>query len=150
MKVSRPMAAVLLMAWTLSSGCTTMREIPPAQYNARPERSGLRVETRDGLVYTFDYATFDPDSLTGYHSRSEVEGTLDQVAVVSIALSDIQHLTSRSVNWTRTGLVGGGVIVGLIAAGVTAAHRNDNGSNTSGGGKGCLYCGPAFAPASGR
>ena len=38
----------------------------------------MRVETRDGLVYEFDYATYDPDSLTGYRLRTELEGPVDQ------------------------------------------------------------------------
>jgi hypothetical protein len=57
--------------WLAASSCTSLREIPRADYSAVPERKGVRVETRDGLVYDFDYAAFTGDSLTGYRHRAE-------------------------------------------------------------------------------
>lgn len=134
---SRGLGLALLLAWATSAGCTTMREVPRGEYAAQPQRKALRVETRDGLVYVFDYATFDPDTLTGYRQRSDVEGPADQVAVVKVALDDIQRLTTRSVDWYRTGLVGGGVLAGVLAVGLNQANHNPPASDGSGGGKGC-------------
>ena len=128
---------MVLAAWAAASGCTTMRELPRTDYAAQPARKGVRVETREGLVYEFDRATFDPDSLTGYRLRSDVDGPLDEVAVVHVALDDIVHLRTRSVDWYRTGLLGGGILAGVLAVGL-AQVDNNNGDGGSGGG--CPRC----------
>lgn len=132
MRVSRGLAAAVLVSWGAACGCTTMRELPRPDYAARPERHGVRIETREGLVYDFDRATFDPDSLTGYRVRSEAEGPLDEVAVVHVALDDIEHMRTRTVDWYRTGLVGGGVLAGVLAVGLAQAAKNDGGSSDGG------------------
>ena len=114
-------------------GCTSLRELPRRDFAVRPERKAVRVETRDRLVYEFDYATFDPDSMTGYRHRNDVEGPVDQIAVVRVALEDIDHLSTRSVDWYRTGLVGGGILAAVLAAGLA---KSNNGSGSGGGGSG--------------
>lgn len=131
MKVSKGLRVAVLAAWAASGGCTAMRELPRADYAAQPERKGVRVETRDSLVYEFDHATFDPDSLTGYRLRTEVEGPVDEVAVMRVALDDIVRLRTRKLDWYRTGLVGGGVLAGVIAVGLAQASKN--GSSSDGG-----------------
>lgn len=125
MRVSRMLRVAVLAAWVASAGCTSMRELPRTDYAARPERKGVRVETREGLVYEFDHATFDPDSLTGYRLRTDVDGPLDEVAVVRVALDEISRLSTRRLDWYRTGLVGGGVLAGVIAVGLAQAAKND-------------------------
>ncbi len=136
---SRALSAAVLGLWGLSlaaSGCTSLREIPRADFNTMPERKGVRVETREGLVYDFDFAAFTGDSLTGYRHRSDVEGPVDQTATFRIALEDIDHLTTRNLDWYRTGLVGGGMLAGLLVAGLSrqAPRPPDSGGGTSGGG----------------
>jgi hypothetical protein len=113
-----------------------MRELPRSDYAALPERKGVRVETREGLVYEFDSATFDPDSLTGYRLRTEVEGPVDEVAMVKVALDDIVGLRTRRVDWVRTGLVGGAILAGVLAIGL--AQASANGSTDSG--EPCTRC----------
>lgn len=125
MRVSRFFRVAVLAAWVASAGCTTLRELPRADYAARPERKGVRVETREGLVYEFDHATFDPESLTGYRVRTDAGGPLDEVAVVKVALDDVTRLRTRAVDWYRTGLVGGSVLAGVIAAGLAQASKSD-------------------------
>jgi hypothetical protein len=120
----------VLAAWARSAGCTAMRELPRADYAARPQRKGVRVQTREGLVYEFDSATFDPDSLTGYRLRSELDGPVDEVAVVRVALDDITSLRTRAVDWYRTGLVGGSVLAGVIAVGLVQVARNNGGDSS--------------------
>lgn len=122
----------------LASGCTSLREIPRGDYNTLPERKGVRVETRDGLVYDFDYAAFTGDSLTGYRHRSDVEGPVDQTVSFRIALEDIDHLTTRKLDWYRTGLVGGSMLAGVLVAGLSgqAPRPSDTGGSSGGGGGG--------------
>ncbi len=130
---SRALSGAVLVVWACAAGCTSLREVPRPDFASRPERKGVRVETKDGLVYEFDYATFDPDSLTGYRRRSDVEGPVDQTVVFRVALEDVDHLTTRSIDWYRTGLVGGGVVAGVLAVGLQAATRAGGGGGDGGG-----------------
>ena len=136
MKRSRALSGAVLALWLAAAGCTSLREIPRADFSALPERKGVRVETRDGLVYDFDYAAFTGDSLTGYRHRSDVEGPVDQTVTFRIALEDIDHLTTRRLDWYRTGLVGGTMLAGVLVAGLSgqAPRPPDTGGGTSGGG----------------
>lgn len=140
MRRSRTLSGAVLGLWLAASSCTSLREIPRADYNSVPERKAVRVETREGLVYDFDYAAFTGDSLTGYRHRSDVEGPVDQEATFRIALEDIDHLTTRKFDWYRTGLVGGTVLAGVLVAGLSgqAPRPPDSGGTTSGGGGGRL------------
>jgi len=130
---SRPLRLVVLACLLGAQGCTSLRELPRRDFAARAERKGVRVETRDRLVYEFDYATFDPDSMTGFRHRNDVEGPVDQIAVVRVALEDIDRLSTRQIDWYRTGLVGGGVLAAVLAAGLA---KNNNGSDAGGGDSG--------------
>ncbi len=135
---TRALSGAVLALWLAASGCTTLREIPRADYHLVPERRGVRVETREGLVYDFDYATVAGDSLTGVRHRSDVEGPVDQTVSFQIALDDIQQLTTRRFDWYRTGLVGGSVVAGVIVAalGAQAARGDEARGGGGGGGKG--------------
>jgi hypothetical protein len=136
MNRSRACAGVLLASWLAAGGCSTLREIPRAEYGQLAERKGVRVETRDGLVYDFDYVTVGADSLTGFRHRSDVEGPVDQTVSFVIALEEIQVVTARRLDWYRTGLVGGGVLAGVLVAGLAGTARNGESGGSSGGGKG--------------
>lgn len=135
MRLSRTLSGIMLGLWLAASGCSSLREIPRLDYNSLPERKGVRVETRDGLVYDFDYASFTGDSLTGFRHRSDVEGPVDQTTSFRIALDDIEHLTTRRLDWYRTGLVSGSVLAGVLVAGLGPANRppETGGSSTPGG-----------------
>src|SRR5262249_59998565 len=106
MRRSRALSGAVLLTWLASASCTSLREIPRADYPLVPERRGVRVETREGLVYDFDYASFSSDSLTGYRHRNDVEGPVGQTVSFKIALEDIDHLTARKLDWYRTRLLG--------------------------------------------
>ena len=137
MKTSRGLCLAVLAIQLAGAGCTTLREIPRSQYAAAADRKAVRVTTREGLVYEFDYASFEGDSMAGFRHRQDVDGPLDQVATVRFALDDIQHLEARGVDWYRTSLVGGGILAAVLAVGLTAAAKapTDDGGN-SGGPKG--------------
>lgn len=133
MKHRRIAGLVLVAAHVAASGCTTLREIPRSEYAARPERKAVRVWTREGLEYEFDYARVANDSLTGFRHRN-VEGMLDEVAVLQFALSDISRLSARTVDWYRTSVIGGGLLAGVVAAGLSQSGRGADGSGSGGGG----------------
>ena len=137
MRRSRAECAAVLALLMAANGCTALREIPRNDYNQVHERHGVRVETRDGLVYEFDYASFTADSLTGYRSRSEMDGPVDQMVALRLALDDIEHLTTRKVDWYKTGLIGGTVLATVVVAGLNGNTKPAEPSPTSsGGGKG--------------
>lgn len=133
---SRALTGAVLAFWLFASGCTSLREVPRSEYTQLPERKGARVETREGLVYEFDYVEAGPDSLTGYRHRNDIEGPVEQTAIFKIAYDDIQSLSTRRFDWYRTGLVGGTVLAGVIVAGLGASKNNESGGSSGGGGKG--------------
>jgi hypothetical protein len=130
-RVMRLSAVCLAVA---SAGCSSLKEIPRADYLARSDRRDVRVVTRDGLEYEFDYAHVQADSLVGYRSR-DVEGAFEDFAVLHIPFEDITRLSARRVDWRRTLLVGGGVVVTGVAAGLATAAASNTSKRESGGGK---------------
>ena len=126
----------LLCALLASTGCMTLREIPRRDFTARAERKAVRVETADGLVYEFDWASCTGDTLVGYRNHSEAEGPIGQVSVVHVPFAEIQRLTARELDWRRTGIIGGGVVGSAVAVGLrSAANRAGRTEGTSGSGK---------------
>ncbi len=121
------------MAALVLPGCTSLREIPREQLAVKPERKDVRVVTRAGLQYEFDFARFEAESLVGYRRR-DVEGAVPDYATMHIALDDVARVSSRELDWTRTALIGGGVAAAGIAAGL--ASRNAKGGGTPGDGGG--------------
>jgi len=133
---TRAVSLGVLIAWLASAGCMSLREVPRSQYAARTERKAVRVETVDGLVYEFDWASVDRDTLVGYRNHGDSEGALEQVAVVHVPLQDVSRLTARELDWRRTGMIGGGVVAAALAVGLRAALKGNTPSTpTSGTGK---------------
>ncbi len=131
---SRTVWFVVSALWLSGSGCTSLREIPRSEFGAQPERKDVRVVTHDGLVYEFDVAKVQGDSLLGYRRR-DVEGAVDEFATVRMALDDVDHLEGRGLDWYRTGLIGGGVALAVIVGGLSVSRNSNNGDPSSGGGK---------------
>lgn len=130
-RVPRMAGALLLLA---AQGCTTLREIPRSEYDREPERRNVRIETREGLRYEFDFARFSADSVTGFR-RLDVAGPVDTYAEVSLGYEELSRLAMRRVDWYRTGLIGGGVLAAVVAAGLTATSGTDEDGGGSGGGR---------------
>lgn len=116
-------AAALCLA---ASGCTALREVPRSQYATQPERRNVRVMTRDSLQYEFERVRFAADTLTGYHRR-DVEGPVEEYSTVTLALEDVSNLSTRRVDWYRTGLVGGLGLAAILAAALSRAGNGDGG-----------------------
>ena len=134
MRRKRWLRLAVLAAWVGAGGCMTLRDVPMSQLAARSERTRVRVETIESLVYEFDYATFASDTLTGFRSRPDVEGPADQVSVFRIPFDQLTHVSTRQLDWRRTGMVGGGMAATALAVGLRAATRHDNSSGSSSGG----------------
>lgn len=131
--LSRGVAAFLWPSAFLASclgatGCATMRVLPRVEYAVQAERKGVVVDTREGLHYRFDHATFGPDTLFGYRLR-DTEGAFEEYHTIAIPLERVERLSVRHTNWLRTGLIGGGVVA-AAAAGAVAKRR---GSSTDAG-----------------
>jgi len=133
----RAAALAALTVWCAASGCTTLQEIPRAEYTAAPERRAVRVLTRDSLQYEFDYATFTADSMIGFR-RLDIEGPVPEYASMGLALENVERLSSRRMDFYRTTLVGGVGILAVVGAGL-AKNASDrgagDGSGSSGGGR---------------
>lgn len=114
-------------------GCTTLREVPRGEYAMRAERQHVRVATLDGLVYEFDYIRVEGDTLTGYRER-DVEGPVSEVGALPVPLDQVRAMSVRTIDWYRTGLVGGGALAAVVAAGVTAANRHAHDDEPPSGG----------------
>ncbi|HYM80940.1 MAG TPA: hypothetical protein VEY91_05960 [Candidatus Limnocylindria bacterium] len=128
------------LAWLLP-GCTTLREVPRAEYAVRPERSHVEVETREGQRFGFDFARFTADSLTGFQRGDDV-GSLQMVDAHTLALERVSRLSARGIDWYRTGLIGGVV----VAAAVAAVLSQTGGGGNGGGGDDGGMCGPRGCP----
>ena len=126
-------AGVMLSALLAGAGCTTLRELPRSEYAARPQRDRVRVATTEGLVYEFDYVKVENDTLTGYREH-DVEGPVSEESSLPLPLDQVQTMSVRGIDWYRTGLVGGGALAVLVAAGLTAVNRNSHDDGSPSGG----------------
>src|SRR5258708_22507194 len=125
----RVAGSLILLA---AAGCPALRDIPRDQFGARDQRKAVHIETRDGLVYEFDFVRLRGDSLVGYRRR-DVEGPFDEFATVPLPLDDVTRMSARGVDWRRTSLVGGSAVAAIVAVGLTPAAHNSHSGGSSGG-----------------
>jgi hypothetical protein len=134
MRVRRAGSAALMLVWIAGEGCSTLREIPRGEYASVAERKNVRLTTREGLHYELDFIKVQGDSLIGYR-RQDVEGPIDEFATLQVPLDDVQTLSTRGMDWKRTGIVGGGVVAVLAVLGLRKALTDDGSSSSGGTGK---------------
>jgi hypothetical protein len=105
-----------------ATGCSTLRELPRAEFAAKPERKGVVVDTREGLHYKFDLAFFSPDTLVGQHLK-DTEGSFEEYNTVAIPLEAVERMQVRQTNWLRTGVIAGAAAVAAIV-GVASRQKS--------------------------
>jgi hypothetical protein len=125
---------LVLLAWLAGTGCTALREIPPAEYTVRVHDRPVRVVTREGISYQLDEAKVEGDTLVGFRRR-DVEGPVDEFDTLKLPLDQVATISARRVDWFRTGLVGSLSVATVVAAGLSR-------HNTGGGSTGAQPCGP--------
>ena len=131
MRFHRSLRAAACALWLSGSGCTSLREIPRGDYAARPQREHVRVVTREGLLYEFDYARFAADSVVGF-KRRDIESRVEEYAIFGLPLDQVARIATRQIDWMRTGLVGGGVLLAVLAAAYRANQQSGGGSSPGG------------------
>jgi hypothetical protein len=122
--------AFAAVACLLAAGCSSMHELPRAEYAARPERKGVVVDTREGLHYKFDLARFSPDTLVGQHLK-DTEGSFEEYNTVAIPLDAVQRMQVRQTSWLRTGVIAGAATVAAIV-GVASKQKNSAPADSGG------------------
>lgn len=138
MRSARPIPRVLPALVCLAAmGCTTFREIPRSEYAVKDERRNVAIETLAGTHYEFDYVRVGRDTLTGYRRRDS-EGAIEEYETLPLPLETIAKLSSRRVDWYRTGLVGGAGLGAIIAANLARKHGGGTAPNPCPNPKGCF------------
>ena len=120
-----------------ATGCTTMQDVPRSDLTAKSERQDVHVLTTQGLSYDFDFARITGDTLVGYRHREE-HGHADLYDTLPIPFDDLSHVTARTFDWKRTGLLGATALGAALAVGLHAANNGDNGGSDNGGGGGTI------------
>lgn len=124
--ISRRLRFGLTLLCVGASGCSVLRELPRDQYAAVPERRDVRVETRAGERHDFERIVVRGDSLTGFE-RTESEGSFEDFQSVRLGFEDIAKMSVRSVDWYRTGIVGGLALGVVLAVVLTQTSKGSSG-----------------------
>lgn len=130
MKVSRGWHVLVLLAWSMGTGCTALREIPRAEYVERAQDRPIRVVTREGLSFELDAAKVEADTLVGYRRR-DVEGPIDEFDTLRLPLAEVATISARRIDWYRTGLIGGLSMAAIVAVGISRLVSNMSSPPTS-------------------
>jgi hypothetical protein len=127
MKVGRGWHVLGLLAWSVGSGCTALREIPRTDYVAHAQDRPIRVVTREGLHYELDAAKIEADTLVGYRRR-DVQGPIDEFDTVRLPLDEVATISARRIDWYRTGVVGA---LSMAAIAVAALSQRGSGGTST-------------------
>jgi len=137
--IFRPLRRMAALACLSACGCSAMRELPRDQYASVPERRAVTVETRSGERHEFERVHAGTDSLVGWERR-DVEGSFDELQSVPLSFDEVARMSVRSVDWYKTGLVGGLALAAALAVVLTAPGRTTGSAGENG------PCGPRPCP----
>jgi hypothetical protein len=135
-----------LAVFVSATGCSSLVQVPRAEFAAEPVRKNVLIRTESGQQYAFDRVDVTADSLfgTGYQQqtviRSDGETEVDEVATqIRVPLADVTSLSERKKDWGRTTKWG----VGALAAGAFVVAVGTSSGNTDdakpGSGKGSPF-----------
>ncbi len=141
--MKHPSSLAFILALACATGCSSLAQVPRAEFAAQPERSSVLVRTNEGEQFSFDKVTISADTLagTGYQQRTvylpDGQASMEEVAVpVRLPLDRIASLSEKRRDWGRTakwGLGAAGAAAFVIAVGT---NSGDDPSAEPGGGKG--------------
>ena len=141
MKVLSSLLAVIF--FVTASGCSSLVQVPRADFAAEPVRKNVLIRTDLGEQYAFDRVDVTADSLfgTGYQQktvvRSDGESQIEETAtLVRLPLANITSLSEKKRDWGRTTKWGVGALAAtaLVVAVGTSSPNTDEAQ--PGGGKG--------------
>lgn len=122
------------LACLAACGCSAMREVPRGQYAAVGERSVVRVETNTGARHDLERVRIGPDSLIGL-VRRDTELRFEEFDTVRLSLDDVVRMSTRGVDWYRTGLIAGLAAVAAVAIVISQSGSDDGVDDGGGGGR---------------
>ena len=136
-------SVLVLAVFVSSSGCSSLVQVPRAEFAAAPERKNVLIRTDEGEQYAFDKVAVTADSLsgTGYQQRTVVRGDgesmIEEVEThVQLPLDRIVSFQERKKDWGRAAKWGvGAAAAGALVIAVGTSKGNDDGAQP-GGGKG--------------
>jgi len=140
-KVLSSLLAVIF--FVTASGCSSLVQVPRADFAAEPVRKNVLIRTDLGEQYAFDRVDVTADSLfgTGYQQktvvRSDGESQIEETAtLVRLPLANITSLSEKKRDWGRTTKWGVGALAAtalVVAVGTSSANTDEA---RPGGGKG--------------
>jgi hypothetical protein len=129
--------AVLSLVVFAATGCSSLVQVPRAEFASQPLRKNVWIRTQEGTQYAFDRAEFTADSLvgTGYQERTVLAADgqphIEEVASsVRLPLENIVSLSEKRRDWGRTakwGLGIGAATAFVVAVGVAKPDDDDAG-----------------------
>ena len=126
--------ASLLALALLASGCSSLVQVPRAEFAAEPVRKNVLIRTDSGQQYAFDRVDVTADSLfgTGYQQqtvvRSDGETQVEEVGtIVRVPLASVTSIQEKKKDWGRTTKWGvGALAAGAFVVAVGTSNGNDN------------------------
>ena len=141
MKVLSSLLAVIF--FVTASGCSSLVQVPRADFAAQPVRKNVLIRTDLGEQYAFDRVDVTADSLfgAGYQRktvvRSDGESQIEETAtLLRLPLANITSLSEKKRDWGRTTKWGVGALAAtalVVAVGTSSANTDEA---QPGGGKG--------------
>ena len=127
-------SVLALAVFLTASGCSSLVQVPRAQFAAEPSRKNVLIRTESGQQYAFDRVDVTADSLfgTGYQQQTIVRGDgesqIEEVATqVRLPLTEVTSLSERKKDWGRTTKWGvGALAAGAFVVAVGTSKGNDN------------------------